>query len=310
MLGRINIILENVLEKNKKQKLVEKIKEINTPEEFAEIDFKQYMRNDEWINSIIIADINTLEYLIDSKCRVRKKEKKEFIRCFLNAIQEKEVSLEVVTDKDDYLGNIKNWLRYRIVSQARMKLISKGYDCDEGYKVIIANDNYFEDWNKCLYADAIFSVYKLLHPMICKSIDEDLKFTIDQDLYYLKNLNEIYSEMSEKEQKVMRAIDGLAKYTHTFGNYMPCPNATYNFCKSRKYDSIYELQKEKVNYKKWIEKNSKKFFLEDFCEDENGYKLELPKYIKSERLELYIIESCEIIKKRSRSIYQAWMKGK
>lgn len=108
----------------------------------------------------------------------------------------------------------------------------------------------------------------------------------------------------------MRAIDGLAKYTHTFGNYMPCPDAAYNNCKSRKYDSIYELQKENKNYKNWIENNSKKFFLEDFCERENGYSLELPKYRESEKLELYIIESCEIIKKRSRSIYRAWIKGK
>lgn len=161
--------MENALEKNKQQKLVEKIKDINTPDEFAEIDFKQYMRNNEWINSIIIADINTLEHLIDSKCRVRKKEKKEFIRCFLNAIQEKKVSLEVVNEKDDYLGNIKNWLRYRIVSKARMQLISKGYDCDEGYKVIVSNDNYFEAWNKCPYADAIFSVYKLLDPIFISS---------------------------------------------------------------------------------------------------------------------------------------------
>lgn len=108
----------------------------------------------------------------------------------------------------------------------------------------------------------------------------------------------------------MKALDSLAKYAHTFGNYMPCPDAVYNNCKSRKYDSIYELQKEKENYKNWIEDNRKIFFLEDFCEDENGYKLELPKYKESEKLELYITESCEIIKERNRSIYQAWMKGK
>lgn len=298
------------MEKNKKQKLIEKIKEINTPEEFAEIDFKHYMRNDEWINSIVVADINKLNVLIDSKCRVRKKEKKEFIRCFLNAIQEKNVSLAVVNNENDCLGNIKNWLRYRIVSMVRIHLISKGYDCDEGYKVVISNSGYFKEWNKCPYADAIFSVYKILHPMICKFVDKNLKFTIDQYLYYLINLNEIYLKISEEEQKVMRAIDGLAKYTHTFGNYMPCPDAAYNNCKSRKYDSIYELQKENKNYKNWIENNSKKFFLEDFCERENGYTLELPKYIESEKLELYIIESCEIIKKRSRSIYRAWIKGK
>lgn len=206
---RINIILENILEKNKKQKLTEKIREINTPEEFAEIDFKYYMWNDEWINSIAVADINKLNELIDFKCRVRKKEKKEFIRWFLNAIQENNISLAVVKNENDCLGNIKNWLRYRIASMARIHLISKGYDCDEGYKVVISNSGYFEEWNKCPYADAIFSVYKILHPMICKFVDKNLNFTIDQYLYYLINLNEISVYIGIIINRFIKLNDGL-----------------------------------------------------------------------------------------------------
>ena len=270
------------INENKYFNILDEVRNIKNENEFIELDFKKYMINDRFINAIMCNDIEYLSNNFPNKV--------EKIKQYINMYPG--VSLKFKFN-DKKLANIKNWLRYKII------IYFKKYDCDKEYKKVV--NYYFKDWeNK--YVDCIFSVYKLFFKFISifkKNHKKDYSSIFNGkgrglNWYFamLQNIDVLYNIATPEEKEVFNNFDNLSKYTHTFGNYMPCPDGKYNNIKNTSYnDNIFELYSKNSYYKNWFNKNLEKYYLKYF--KDNNY----------DNLIDYIDKCVNIIKERGKQIF-------
>lgn len=209
--------------------------------------------------------------------------------------------------KDEKYPNLKKWIRYEsLEADADMKLKIPGEKLD-----IISILNWYPKSTKpkYRYLDCIFSLKTHLnmfmrlyeprgvnHIWLLENMDyvfSDIKvseFCYDN----IKGINDIDIETNIKIVKdCIKYMELLAKYTHTIGNYMPCPDSRYNGIKGFKghryfNDRIELILKELENrknvnlidndiakeWKIWFDENMIKLSLDELFEVKNNENID------------------------------------
>lgn len=324
--------------------LLDEIKS-STMETFKEIDLKKFMTNDVYVDWIINQDKEKLEEEIKRISQKRTCNVKLTLLEEHNAtFKEKGIDLSFSASDSVLLNNLKNWLKYRIIGSLRKCYFSKTYDCDVCYKKIVSK---YDNSRNYKYVDNIFSVATLFFEFIRNFVYNHrneitsetnvngnkrkiLEFFYKKefgiktyrrnsyeyrDAWIYMNIDKLYEVASkeEGEKKVFEAFDQLCKYTHTFGNYMPCPDSKYNGIKgSSKYkDNIFLLRNCISKYDKWFEDNEKQYYLEELLKDKDNdkhnHRILSDNYTNGDLSE-YLEMRSEIIKNRSVDIFDSKIK--
>ncbi len=198
-------------------------------------------------------------------------------------------------DKSE-VANIKNWLRYRILSQ-----IKKGatHDCDrspivhEMYNKIFetvgnekGEDRYFEIDNVTLETDTMNSFATTFNEFMRVWINNGARFnyktTLSRDIDFLKFIDKWYARTEDEEIKeVIRLFNKFAKLTHSPANMILVPKG-YNSERGNSglikdywdlslidLKGIYSQNAYYDDSYRWFFENKDKFMLNDWF-DENG----------------------------------------
>lgn len=192
----------------------------------------------------------------------------------------KDALFELNENKKKYI-NLRKWVRYEAVDYGDADRILK----EEGQEVLEKIG-----WKDTKYLDCIYSMKTHFMaflrfylngriPYWGELMDDFDEYFSDQRINSFCASNDIEKEDMEQ---MLYEMDVFAKNTHTLGNYMPCPDETYNKKKGygggytyfedriellyrelteNKYEYIDEATREKWN--DWFERNSEKLFLND-----------------------------------------------
>ena len=187
--------------------------------------------------------------------------------------------------KNAQIDNIKKWIRYMAVDYGDADIVLK-----KGK--ILEKLNWNTQWIDCIYS---FKTY----------FNAFLRFYLNGKKetygYILDHYDEIFSQSKKKQFAKEREINlqllislfnelnSFALYTHTIGNYMPCPDGDYNSIKGfygYKYfqdrlDLLYsellcpkhldyqKLNEEKrASYKKWLDDNKTILHIENLLKND------------------------------------------
>jgi hypothetical protein len=151
-------------------------------------------------------------------------------------------------EKNEIYPNIRKWIRYESLGEdADIKLKTPGENLD-----IVSKLNWYEKNTapKYRYLDCIFSLKTHLNMFMRLYEPRGVNH-----LWLLENMNYVFSEIKINEfcchnvsdsnktnidinvkivKDCIKGMEELAKYTHTIGNYMPCPDSKYNSIKGFK----------------------------------------------------------------------------
>lgn len=183
-------------------------------------------------------------------------------------------------------ANIKKWLQYDLFAKEDADVVLKKSD------ILIQNLKWYDKSVIMTkrYLDCIFSMTTHFN-MFLRLFEPQAAFSHSWLLYYFdevfseKNIKEFCEINKIKNKSIMNCLselDKFAKNTHTIGNYMPCPDKTYNVIKGYKRGFvvfndriellIQELKKrEHTDYinseyadkwKEWFDENAEKLCLE------------------------------------------------
>lgn len=128
-------------------------------------------------------------------------------------------------------NNLKKWVRYKAVNYG---------DADQVLKTAANRDVLLKmGWPTTDYIDCIFSVKTFFNAFLRFYLDNEIPCDgelLDYfDEYFSKeSLQKFAKEKNIDEiqlKEMMIQLDSFAKNTHTFGNYMPCPDEKYNSIK-------------------------------------------------------------------------------
>ncbi|MBW9150359.1 hypothetical protein K2F40_15475 [Clostridium sp. CM028] len=189
-------------------------------------------------------------------------------------------------EEDSKYPHIKKWLQYDLFAKEDADEVLKKSD------ILVQKLKWYDETDNCKkrYLDCIFSMRTHFN-MFLRLYEPRAAFSHSWLLYYF---DEVFSDKSItefcEEKKIdkdlfkncLDELDRLAENTHTIGNYMPCPDETYNkvkgfskgfvFFNDRIELLLHELKKGEHNYidlecannwKEWFEKNVKKLCLEE-----------------------------------------------
>ena len=211
---------------------------------------------------------------------------KDFKDCILNGYL-------LNKEKDDSkYPHIKKWLQYDLFAREDADEVLKKSD------ILVQKLKWYDETVNCKerYLDCIFSMRTHFN-MFLRLYEPRAAFSHSWLLYYF---DEVFSDKSItefcEEKKINKELfkncldelDKLAENTHTIGNYMPCPDETYNEVKGYAegltfFNDRIELLLEELkkgehrdyinlecanNWKEWFEKNIKKLCLEELFEEE------------------------------------------
>lgn len=214
------------------------------------------------------------------------------------------------TEKDEVYPNLRKWIRYQSLGEdADIKLRTPGENLD-----VISKLNWYEKNTKpkYRYLDCIFSLKTHLNMFMRLYEPRGVNH-----LWLLENLNYVFSDIKINEfccnnvndrnntdietiikivKDCIKGMELLAKYTHTIGNYMPCPDSKYNGIKGFKghryfNDRIELILKELLcidhvnlidddtakDWKKWFDENMVKLSLTELFKvinNKNSYSSE------------------------------------
>ena len=204
--------------------------------------------------------------------------------------------------------NLKKWIRYAAVEYG---------DADQVLKTSINKRLLCEklEWDDCKYIDCIFSFKTFFNAFLRLYFKGSVPYYGE----LLDNFDEFFSDskledfqneygLSEKElDDFLVQINKFAENTHTIGNYMPCPDNTYNGIKgsgdgyvyfqdriellcdaiaSDKYEDYIDKETSK-RWKEWLERNTKKYCIEEIMKrQEELLKFKCP-FIKKGRFTIF-----------------------
>lgn len=175
--------------------------------------------------------------------------------------------------EDGKYPNIKKWLQYDLFAKEDADEVLKNSD------ILIRKLEWYDETtiSKKRYYDCIFSMTTHFN-MFLRLYEPRAAFSHSWLLYHF---DEVFSGLSILEN-CLDALDKLAKNTHTIGNYMPCPDETYN--KGKGYSRGFEVFNDRIelllqelkerkytdyiipecaeNWEKWFDENVKKLCLE------------------------------------------------
>ena len=208
--------------------------------------------------------------------------------------------------------NLKKWIRYVAVDygdsdQILKTSVSKQLLCDK------------LGWDNCRYIDCIFSFktffnaflrlyFKGIMPYYGELMDNFDEFFSDSKL---KDFQKEYGLSKKELDDFFAQINMFAMQTHSIGNYMPCPDNTYNSIKGHGHGYVYfqdriELLYESIDlgryedyigketikkWKAWFDCNTEKYLLDEIVKRRGDLlKFECPS-IKNGRFTIFAMNN-------------------
>ena len=198
------------------------------------------------------------------------------------------------------LNNMKKWVKYRASDYPDADWVLK---INDEYGCILEKLEWYNNTinEKDRYIDCIFSMATFFNAF--------LRFYAPGYIYYGQLMDEFGEIFSDKKRDdfcqknqieksnlstLFYQLNRFSRNTHTIGNYMPCPDNKYNFCKgsSSKGYRGYQLFKDRIEllYQElknpqqadYIEKNRRKQWVDWF--DKNESVLHLNCFFENSRI--------------------------
>lgn len=190
-------------------------------------------------------------------------------------------SESLISGEFEYL-NIKKWIRYAAVNYGHADQILKtkaniGLLCDK------------LKWENCRYIDCIFSFKTFFNAFLRLYFENGMPYYGEMmdnfdSLFCRDKLQEFQDKVgiaAEKFKEFLNQLNIFSMKTHTLGNYMPCPDSSYNHKKGNnegpfqdRIDILYDaiVNSKHIEYigdntikawKAWFEKNQDSLYLSE-----------------------------------------------